>query len=213
MTEQEWLMDDNPGRWLYPDRMQAMSERKLRLFCAACCRRVWHLLPDGCRSAVEVAEAYSDGRADRDVLLRSSEVARGIASDADGNAQDAADASASAAEEDIRSHAFPVTVCASKAAWRRKGEREAEEAAQATLLRDIFGNPFRPVIFSPSWLTPTVVGIATAIYADRAFDRLPILADALQDAGCENDEILSHCRSEGPHVRGCWVVDLLTGRK
>src|SRR5262249_28039734 len=81
------------------------------------------------------------------------------------------------------------------------------------LLRDIFGNPFRPVSVDPAWLTSTVVSLAEGIYADRAFDRLPILADALQDAGCENADILAHCRRDGPHCRGCWVVDLLTGRK
>ncbi|QEL14637.1 hypothetical protein [Limnoglobus roseus] len=84
--------------------------------------------------------------------------------------------------------------------------------AQCDLIRDIFGNPFRPVTFSPSWLTPTVVGLAGGIYADRAFDRLPILADALQDAGCEDVDVLSHCRGDGPHARGCWVVDGVLGK-
>lgn len=77
---------------------------------------------------------------------------------------------------------------------------------QIGILRDIFGNPFRPLAFAPGWLTETAVGIARGIYDDRAFDRLPILADALQDAGCENADVLAHCRGEGLHVRGCWVV-------
>ncbi|QEL15868.1 hypothetical protein [Limnoglobus roseus] len=94
-----------------------------------------------------------------------------------------------------------------------RGDRIAdEEWIQATLLRDIFGNPFRPVTFSPTWLTPTVVSLAEGIYADRAFDRLPILADALQDAGCEDADVLGHCRGEGVHVRGCWVVDGVLGK-
>ena len=80
-----------------------------------------------------------------------------------------------------------------------------------SLVRDIFGNPFRPVTIDPRWLTSTVVDLASAIYEERAFDRMPILADALMDAGCDNEEIIAHCRSEGPHVRGCWVVDLLRG--
>ncbi len=80
------------------------------------------------------------------------------------------------------------------------------------LLICIFGNPFRPVAFDSAWLSSTARGIAEAIYDDRAFDRLPILGDALQDAGCENDDILSHCRGEGPHVRGCWVVDGVLGK-
>ena len=68
------------------------------------------------------------------------------------------------------------------------------------------------VAVNPSWLTANVVQLAQAIYKERAFDRLPILADALRDAGCKHDELLTHCRSEGPHVRGCWAVDLLLGK-
>jgi hypothetical protein len=85
-------------------------------------------------------------------------------------------------------------------------------AVFATLFRCIFGNPFRPVAAARSWLTPTVVSLAEAIYADRAFDRLPVLADALEEAGCGDDEILNHCRGGGVHVRGCWVVDLVLGK-
>jgi len=80
-------------------------------------------------------------------------------------------------------------------------------------LRDIFGNPFLPVVFDPSWLTPTVVALANSIYVDRAFDRMPILADALEEAGCDNADILLHCRGDGPHVRGCWVVDAVLGKE
>jgi hypothetical protein len=68
------------------------------------------------------------------------------------------------------------------------------------------------VTLDPSWRTSTVVALAEGIYADRAFDRLPILADALQDAGCGNEDMLAHCRSDGPHARGCWVVDLILGK-
>ena len=87
-----------------------------------------------------------------------------------------------------------------------------EQIIECKLIRDIFGNPFRPIVANPAWLTPTAVAIATAIYADRAFDRMPILADALEEAGCTNADVLLHCRSGGPHVRGCWVVDLLLGK-
>jgi len=80
-------------------------------------------------------------------------------------------------------------------------------------LRDIFGNPFRPITINRLSLTPAVIQLAQAIYDGRAFDRLPILADDLHDAGCDNDEILSHCRGQGPNVRGCWVVDLILSKK
>jgi hypothetical protein len=80
------------------------------------------------------------------------------------------------------------------------------------LLRDLFGNPFRPVTFSPEWRTDTVLALARGMYVSRDASALPILADALQEAGCDNEDILRHCRSEGPHVRGCWVCDLVLGK-
>jgi hypothetical protein len=92
-------------------------------------------------------------------------------------------------------------------------KRLAEEpAAQSTLLRCIFGNPFRPVTFDPAWIIPNVTTLAHIIYKQRAFDRMPDLADSLELAGCMNEDILSHCRV-GNHVRGCWVVDLALGKK
>jgi hypothetical protein len=93
------------------------------------------------------------------------------------------------------------------------GQFNREREVQSSLLRDIFGNPFRPVAFDSRWLTEDVVGVARGIYEDRAFDRLPLLADALMDAGCDCDNILIHCRSEGPHVRGCWVLDVVLGKE
>jgi hypothetical protein len=83
----------------------------------------------------------------------------------------------------------------------------------ALLLRDIFGNAFRPVAFDPNWRTSTAVALAQQLYDSRDFSAMPILADALQDAGCDNVDILDHCRGPGPHVRGCWVVDLLLDKK
>ena len=99
------------------------------------------------------------------------------------------------------------------AAWTVEFGGENESAFQREMLRDIFGNPFRPVAFDSRWQTETVVSLAGGIYADRAFDRMPILADALEDAGCDNADVLTHCRGSGPHVRGCWVVDLVLGKE
>jgi hypothetical protein len=90
--------------------------------------------------------------------------------------------------------------------------RPGEDPQVASLFRDIIGNPYRPAQVDPSWLRwndGTIPKIAQGIYEERAFGRLPILADALLDAGCDNEDILAHCRSAGPHVRGCWAVDLL----
>jgi hypothetical protein len=85
----------------------------------------------------------------------------------------------------------------------------AERVAQCDLVREVFGNPFRPVAFDPAWRTWDVLLLAKGIDDDRAYDRMPILADALQDAGCDNDEVLNHCRGPGSHAPGCWVVDLV----
>ncbi len=79
-------------------------------------------------------------------------------------------------------------------------------------MHEFFGNPFRPVALDPAWCTSTVVALARGIYDERAFDRMPILADALQDAGCDSADVLTHCRGPGPHARGCWVVDLVLGK-
>ncbi len=92
---------------------------------------------------------------------------------------------------------------------RAPEQEESIRAKHCDLVRDIFGNPFRPVTLDPRWLTSTVLDLARIIYDERTFERMPILADALMDAGCDSEEILSHCRNGGPHVRGCWVIDLL----
>src|SRR5262249_13726632 len=95
---------------------------------------------------------------------------------------------------------------------RGKAAEDDEESAQSDLVRCVFGNPFRPVAVDAAWLTSTVVALAKQMYESRDFSPMPILADALQDAGCDGEDILSHCRVPGPHVRGCWVVDLVLGK-
>jgi hypothetical protein len=89
----------------------------------------------------------------------------------------------------------------------------AESAVHCDIIRDIFGNPFRSVPFAPEWRTPTVLAMARQMYESRDFSPMPILADALQDAGCGSDDILIHCRRPGPHVRGCWVVDAVLSKE
>jgi hypothetical protein len=88
-----------------------------------------------------------------------------------------------------------------------------EWVALSVLLKDVFGNPFRPVSFAHEWRTDTALSLAHQMYEARDFSAMPILADALQDAGCDSDAILNHCRGDGPHVRGCWVVDLVLGKE
>ncbi|MFO0805378.1 MAG: hypothetical protein U0791_19915 [Gemmataceae bacterium] len=97
--------------------------------------------------------------------------------------------------------------------WQMDNRPALHARVISSLIRDIFGNPFRPVAFDPTWRTTTVVSIAKTMYDSRDFAPMPLLADALQDAGCEHADILDHCRSAGPHVRGCWVVDLVLGKE
>jgi hypothetical protein len=94
----------------------------------------------------------------------------------------------------------------------RVGDEALPTEATTALLRELLGNPFRAVAVDSRWQSEAVVALATGIYTERAFDRMPILADALEDAGCDNADILAHCRGDGPHVRGCWVVDLILGK-
>jgi hypothetical protein len=105
--------------------------------------------------------------------------------------------------------------------WNRWIEIAPDFATFTTLIhislcdfpRDASGNPFRPAAFDAAWRTQAAVALARQMYESRDFGAMPILADALQDAGCTSDDILDHCRGPGPHVRGCWVVDLVLGKE
>jgi hypothetical protein len=99
-------------------------------------------------------------------------------------------------------------------AWAREEPLHPDHQSVAcALLDDIFGNPFYPVAFDPSWRTSAAVGLAASMYEARDFAGMPVLADALEEAGCGDADVLSHCRGGGPHVRGCWVVDLVLGKQ
>ena len=227
MTETKWLSRTDPKSML---RFLSgrTGGRKLRLFACACCRRIWPALSDErCRRAVAIREGYEDGLASESDLAAAQDAARaarrelryplrGVV-DAGSLPESAPAWAAGAASNAVNGNYHPIpylaaraAACLSNAPWQ--GAVAAETRALCPILRDIVGNPFRPLLADPVWLTSTVVALAGAVYHDRAFDRLPILADALEDAGCDSDDILSHCRADGPHVRGCWVVDLLLGK-
>ena len=223
MTEVEWKTGREPRPMLEAIR-EGVDERKIRLFAVACCWDDTHWLWEGKASAAAVAAAsqYADGQATRTELqLAWIAVGSQLRFKLEGG-EPAWDPTYYASSSDI---AFTAETCAYYSANRigMMPEPQTDELAaevfaaeacfQADLLRDIFGNPFRPVVFNPAWRTETAVGIATGIYEDRAFERMPILADALQEAGCEHADILSHCREPGEHVRGCWVVDLVLGKE
>lgn len=191
--------------WLLDHVGAAGTDRKLRLFAVACCRDIWHLLTDErSRAAVETAERFADG------LVAKKELA--AARDAAWDARAAAGAARAAAR--AATGAAGAAGAAAGAAWDAAWAAAwaAKRKHFAHLFRDIFGNPFRPIAFDPRWRTSTVVDLARTFYDDRAYELLPILADALMDAGCDSEEVIAHCGG-GPHVRGCWVVDGLLGRK
>lgn len=227
MTEAEWLSEGEP--WGLITHLQIeqsvhrtkRGRRKLRLFGCGCCRRVWHHYEalEDLKKLIEVAESFADGSVSTAAIepllsrVRPSAVygfdsclasaARHVAS----AAVLEAGGRAAVAIQDVVAHS-------QSPASPHEHVRIAftERALQVRLFHCIFGNPFRPVALDPAWRTATAVQLAQGIYDDRAFDRLPILADALQDAGCDHDDVLTHCRDTGPHARGCWVVDLILGK-
>jgi hypothetical protein len=209
MTEAEWPACADPNLMvahLTEGTGLGISERKARLFGCCIRHRVWPLLCDErSRSALDVSERFADGLATADELVASKQNAFAAA---------AALSDSLGGEDDRYQAAAGIlwAVAFTPAQNLRAGLRSADPEGVCGFLRDVFGNPFRPVSLDSSWLTSTVRTLAERIYADRAFDRLPILADALQDAGCENSDVLDHCRGPGPHVRGCWVVDLFLGK-
>jgi hypothetical protein len=291
MTEQQWLKCTDPPLMLkaMADRAkqdtqaQPPSQRKLRLFAVACCRRISHLFPDDrCRRAVEVAEREADGqatpaesdtarheaievicrfgvRADRasgdpycdigdylsslegwrdryqQLCQEEAEAAETVQLD-HSHCESTRAAAAVAACDTLRlMHGYSsIGSCLGRAASAvhfsrlpppecdpddyegdhyQKYVRDREElVAQRALVDCVFGNPFRPAAIDPAWQTTTVITLARQMYEARDFSAMPILADALQDAGCENADVLDHCRGGGPHTCGCWVLDLLLGK-
>jgi hypothetical protein len=98
--------------------------------------------------------------------------------------------------------------------WSASSDQlKAEKAAQCLLWRDVFGNPFRPIALNTSWKLPAIVQLARSLYEERRFEDAPVLADALEEAGCQDAAVLGHCRGPGPHVRGCWVLDMVLGKE
>jgi hypothetical protein len=271
VTEAEWLACIEPGK-LLGFLVGKASDRKLRLFAVACCRRIWDLMPKGSRKAVQAAKKYAEGTIDLEELRRASRRAtntfrnhrRGSWTRIDqsiaamaayaalrttGEGPDVASMAAEfaagvfgAVEIEKHGDGRHVSVIGVGEAglwlryWRkadgekakakerqwesrlRQGNEDAwwmERRKQTELIRCLFGNPFNSRSLDNVWLMwncGTVPKLTQAIYDDRRFSDLPILADALEEASCTDADVLSHCRSEGPHVRGCWVIDLLLGK-
>jgi hypothetical protein len=250
VTESEWLTCTNPTDMLFVLRSR-ISDRKLRLIAAACCRRIWHLISDErSRKAVEWAERDADellgedriatARAAGDALAH----AYSILDLRRGNGQLYHAAWAAALSvytpevplqtpvnlfefhetidcaRDVLVHSANAYGVSIHNAHGTSGKDysalnvacEDEYAQQSNLIRDICGNPFRTVALVSDWLAPAVITTARAIYNKGAFDRMPILGDVLEEAGCDNEDVLSHCRTQAEHVRGCWLVDAILGK-
>ncbi|QDU20563.1 hypothetical protein [Urbifossiella limnaea] len=233
MTESDWATSTDPLAMLSFLRDRGpVSERKLRLFAVSCCRLIWPLIDDATsRRAVEVAERFADGLAtDRDLIvfsrgryfeaktlsntLSSATAAAGWAVSSPFDVREV-ELSARHAQDASYFNASTTTDYENEAGAIERmlnGAKEAARREQCDALRDIFGNPFHPVVFSPEWRTEAVVALARGIYEERAWDRMPVLADALEDAGCDCIELLEYCRGPNTHVRGCWLVDLVLGK-
>lgn len=225
MTEAQWLAAQWGSQAMVWALLQSgkvqrtkVGRRKLRLYGCGCCRLIWPLLGDPrLREAVEVAEELAEGQTTKEMLQsvreKNIELTYGTCEITDPRAKNliAADMALATTSERPSDAAFEMTACALPLAGYFGGEREGE-AVLCHLLRCVFGNPFRPVKSQKAWRNATATILAQTIYEDRVFDRLPILADALEEAGCTNADILAHCRQPGEHVRGCWVVDLLLGK-
>lgn len=185
------------------------DERKLRLFACACARTLWDTMSARYRAAVELAEQFADGKATNAKRKRAKEQCES-AQRTEGRTQSAS-AATDCLATDPESAAWNGAWAAATGAFNSKPWRAAR-ARQADLLREIFGNPLRPVPVNPEWLTwnrGTVPRVAQRIYDTQNFAALPVLADAVEDAGCTDAALLEHLRRPTGHVRGCWALDLL----
>jgi len=222
MTEAEWLCETTRPVLLVDHTTRSLSRtnagrRKLRLFACAAARLVWDVLPDDrLRAAVEVAERVADRRATGADLAAARVAVAGLAADGGPYGKSFAAVrvavDVAVATTDSRASAAAFTVATRNFRQLDQPEEEVGSAYLCRLLRSIFGNPFRPVTPDPRWLTTPVVTLAATMYDTRDFAPMPILADALEEAGCEDAGVLDHCRGGGPHARGCWVVDLVLGK-
>jgi hypothetical protein len=217
MTEADWDSAQAPASML-DLLVHRASPRKWRLFACGCCRRVWSLLHDRTmRECVEMAEDYADGLASEQALAAACRQGWETWSNwprIDPFGYKAISAAAWVAKPVVALEEATIALqCSLKAECRLEPEDAIRD--RCNLIREVFGNPFRRTVVpaGSSGGLRTVRELAESIYDDPRFEDLPALAEALLDAGCHDERIMSHCREPGPHVRGCWVVDLLLGKE
>jgi hypothetical protein len=206
-----------------------VSERKCRHYVKLLIREVEADAPGpSCRAAIDLIEPLAEGKAAKAEVQSVRQALAAILKSRSAGLKGSARRIARAAHEALAPDAFKAVRAVESAVaevlanrgttgpYRRPDEEAIAGAINPKFiahLREVFYDPLRWVILEKRWRSAAVVGLARAIYADRAFERLPILADALEEAGCDNRAVLDHCRGPGPHARGCWVVDLILERK
>jgi hypothetical protein len=222
MTEQEWRECRDPNAMLAALRGKA-SERKRKLFRCACWRLVWHLLEEGPpRQLVEAMEREADNPITGAAELMQAHVAANAVRERQSGARREGNPQAKALQRLLNGFSTAGdgtgdALMTQLVVLEEGGEqaRRKIQQVQCELLRDLVRNSFRPARIDPAWLKANdgaAPKLARAIYDERAFAQLPVLGDALEDAGCTDAEVLAHCRRAGTHVRGCWVVDAVLGK-
>jgi hypothetical protein len=223
-AEQQWL-ESTDAAWMLEVLVRrfapALSPRKLRLFACACCRRIEPWMTAGAvRAALEVAERFADDLAGEAELRQAREAALAVESPGLREAVRRSVVFAALPSAWDAAHRCPPLVRGARGEVAGGGSsalaaQAAEQREQAALLRDLFGNPFAPVGVDPAWLLwgdGTVRRLAETICDERRWREMPVLGDALEEAGCRAEAVLDHCRGSADHARGCWLLDQLLGR-
>ncbi|MBX9627498.1 MAG: hypothetical protein K2X82_27100 [Gemmataceae bacterium] len=218
MTEAEWFGQDSEG---YNRLMFALGPRRSRLLAAACCRAAAHAAGgpvDEVVAAAAAVEQFADTGKSKAALRRARQAVRAVRNREQDRPIEFARsrllfrllwAAEVAATENIPHRAVEELIVAQAEAWKSWPHNSG---SFFHLYTDIAG-PVVPAAFDPGWRTPSAVALARTMYEGRDFAHMPILADALEDAGCADEAVIGHCRDpHGVHVRGCWVVDLVLGK-
>ena len=233
MTEAEWNTSADPRPMLEFLKGKA-TQRRLRLLACAYARRFSEALDVTDFQTLDIAEQFADGVASlAEVRMAKSHHSDSLAqplgawlvnglmraithqralSGVEQTIHFALHSVMTAADTADSNQPFKQRAPPEVLSQLRNTAAKSELSVQADLVRCAF-SPFRRLLFNPAWLTATVQSLAQTIYEERAFDRMPILGDALEESGCSNADILNHCRQPGEYAKGCWVVDLLLGKK
>lgn len=209
--EKVWTAtSDHPRKLLEilePELLAGRLQRKWRLYLCACARRLDQMLSPLDRDALDVAERFADGQASLDELLWTRKNTTGRSP-----AQIVSNLANNCLYRNGTFRLLELTLFDNDDAAALSGDTRTEFRIQAALVKDIFGNPFQPMIAEPCWKSSTVLDLARTIYDRHRYELLPLLGDALMDAGCDSADWIDHCQYDAPHARGCWVIDSLLGK-